>query len=715
MNENPELVRQFHRSLAESSGQATNLWLELEEGSTKGAKTLKRLLHTVKGEAHLLGLTDIGHLAMALEELVLRAVAADAAKAAGNVVLDALEALGMIGLAEGEAEGVDLEAITKRIRVASEEYPAHTATPSRPPMRSSLPPKRVEAEEASPESTEGKEARRDGWMRVDDVIPSVNELGRLHGEQALLMPNLREAQRILRAVLAEMDPTLPPAVLGEQVIKTLGYAAEVERRLTAVRAMWSANAHAAGLALDQLSEAARRAALVSVGRLRTQLTMAVRAAAAELGKEVALVFEGDAFIDAAIARRLEAALLHAVRNSVDHGIESPSDRLASGKRGQGTIRVQVGQDANMVRAVVRDDGRGVDYAALRRKVGLAADDSTPETELIRRLFQSGVTTRDSATAISGRGIGLDVIAGEAVEAGGSVHATSITGIGFELTIDMPVVMRAEHVVPLQVGAHQVALPSRLVDRFLRVTSIETTTSGPMLKIVGDGGDVDLVPIFSLHHAFDETPPPIHGASVVVVRTSSGSGALVVDRSESPRTISFQPVSDLACDSPFVRAVAPLPDGTVRLLLDAPAILADLVASGRTVSTVTASSAERRSRVLVVEDAPVARELLCGILRSFGLVVVEAAHGKEGLDLLKQQKFDLLLSDVEMPFIGGLEMIATARETLGLTDLPVVVLTTDASEATRRRAAALGVVAFLAKQRFVEDELRAIVDRYLETA
>src|SRR5699024_2742583 len=136
------------------------------------------------------------------------------------------------------------------------------------------------------------------------------------GEQGLLYPRLREVQRILHAIVAEMDPTLPPAVLGEQVIKTLGYASEVERRLAAISAEWANNSFATGVTLDRLAEVTQKASVVSVGRLRSQLARVARTTARSLSKEVELEVEGDAFIDAAVARRLEPALLHAVRNGI---------------------------------------------------------------------------------------------------------------------------------------------------------------------------------------------------------------------------------------------------------------------------------------------------------------------------------------------------------------------------------------------------------------
>jgi CheY-like chemotaxis protein len=123
-------------------------------------------------------------------------------------------------------------------------------------------------------------------------------------------------------------------------------------------------------------------------------------------------------------------------------------------------------------------------------------------------------------------------------------------------------------------------------------------------------------------------------------------------------------------------------------------------------------ARRTARIVVVEDAPVARELLCGILRSFGFEVTEASHGGEGLARIREAPPDLVLTDVEMPFIGGMEMIRELRSEPRFRDLPVIVLTTDTREPTRRAAKAFNVAVFLSKQKFVENELRSIIDSCL---
>lgn len=713
MGDFDDLIRDYLSRLPGQVVAATNIWIGFEEGQHGNLVELKRLLHTAKGEAHMLGLSRFGRLAQLLEEIVVRVQRLGSAPpGVGDALLEGFDTLAVLA-ASNTPEAVEVEAVIASLEstLASAPEPPASTRPAATHRRSASTPADRASTPSSPAGAADANAEAEGpgenVMRVEEVQPAVHELWRLYGEQQLLQPRLREVQRILRAIVAEMDPTLPPAVLGEQVIKTLGYAAEVERRLSAISAEWSGNSFATGMALDQLAESARRASVVSVGKLRSQLERTARTTARSLGKDVELRLEGDAYIDAAIARRLEPALLHAVRNSVDHGIEAPDVRAQRGKPARGRIHVRIEQQISTVRVIVQDDGGGVDVPALRERLGL--DPSVSEQDVLAHLFASGFSTRSVATSISGRGVGLDVVAREVGAVGGACAIETVLGKGFRLALTMPTVLRADVVVPITHRGIHLALPGRNVETFMRLRKLEHTTDGVRVRFTHHD-TTDVIPVYTLGPVFGDEAQPAEGSRAVVVTHESFRFALAIDEYGGPRALPFQPSSDLAARSRVVQGIAPTPDGGVRMLLD----VAALVDALRGVKVKVATREQRAVReVLVVEDAPVARELLCGILRSFGLRVTEAAHGREGLEALRRRRPHLVLTDVEMPFIGGLEMIDQIRRDRDLGDLPIIVLTTDTSEPTRKRAQALGVAGFLAKQKFVESELRELVDRCLD--
>jgi two-component system chemotaxis sensor kinase CheA len=408
--------------------------------------------------------------------------------------------------------------------------------------------------------------------------------------------------------------------------------------------------------------------------------------------------------------------VHLVRNAVDHGLERAPDRQRLGKPIRGRLVITFAQSESSVRATVADDGAGIDFARLREVLaerGVDADQAT-EQELSQMLFDHGVSTRETADEISGRGIGLDVVSKELSEIGGHVTVESVPGRGTKFTLEMPATMKADVVVPVRTRSVHAAVPARAVLRVTRVARIEGTGRGPVIRIARDHDDDEptLVPLFSLQALLEGTGEPQIGDVVVVVQGSREPFALTVLGFQNPRPVTFKRTQELAVRSRLVRGMSLQADGSVLLLLDVEALGAATAEPGLARPMAANGGEPSRPavepRVLVVEDAPVARELLVGVLRSFGLRVEEAVDGRDGLERALDDPPDMILTDIEMPYIDGLSMIRRLRDDPRMAEVPIVVLTTRTDAETRAQARALGVVRFLSKQRFVEEELRGVV-------
>jgi two-component system chemotaxis sensor kinase CheA len=690
--EDHDLLRAFWAGSASRVSDATNLWIELEQGATGGVSSLKRLLHTIKGEAHMLGLTDCAALLQSLEDVIQRVRDSTDAARAGEAVLAAFDTLATVAASEGRVE-VDFKGPLEALRTLAESTPAeeHPAT------------LRPEPTVVHAEPTEHPRPLLDP-LRLGALV---HEARRLHREHSLLQPAHREIRRMLRALLSEIDPRLSPELLAERIVKTLGYGAEIERRMADISAQWSTHEFSLELALEQLEETVRSAAMVSVSALKSQVYRAARAAAQTLGKKVDIVISGDAYVDASVERSLGPALLHLVRNAVDHGIEAESVRLAAGKATMGRIEVTIHQTDSSVQVVVADDGGGVDLERLRSRVGDVGDDA----RLLQTIFEQGVTTATEITDISGRGVGLDVVLREVSAIGGSVRVDSQPGRGTRFEIMLPTTLRADIVVPLDWRGTRLALSVRDVISVERVIQPIRASDGFRLAR-GRAHEAEFLPLFDLGALFGAVESPREGDVAVIAHHRTGKFALRVDSYDNPRPMAFERIDELALRSEVVRGVAPTPDGGVYFLLDADATYATLRGYATNGGTRKASVPKSVPHVLVVEDAPVARELLLGILRSFGLQVSDASDGKQGLMLARARKPDLILTDIEMPFLGGLEMIAELRVDPEFHSVPVIVLTTRTEPHIKERAQALGVRRFLTKQRFVEAELREVIDSCL---
>ena len=739
-----DLVERFWKRAPERVDEATDLWLGIENGDAAKLTELRRLLHTIKGEAQMLGIDDCARI-LELSEKVVDQLArlGRTEEGVGDALLSAFESLG-VRASTSDPNELDLSPVIDELEaalvhiIATELEPieaeerADTETDGAEEAQTGAALARAEPTldggtrpEAHHEITddldqtaprEGSTATRTrarGELDADEVSPVLAELRRLQGEQPLLLADLAEAQRRLRALLSEIRPDLGVEALRERIVKTLGYGAEIERALTALRTSWSANEFSTSSALDQLTEVVQRASLVSTGELESQVHRVARQTARAVGKEVDVEVRGDALVDASIERTLRPCLVHLVRNAVDHGLEHAVERVAMGKSPRGKLTITFTQSESSVRATVRDDGAGIDFTRLREVLASRGVDASAatEAELAQMLFAHGVSTRETASEISGRGIGLDVVAKELSEIGGTVLVESVRGRGSTFVLEMPATMRADVVVPVRTRSVHAAVPARTVLRVARVDHIEHTSRGPVIQLPAlDREETDIVPLFALQALLEGTGEPQVGDTAVVIQGSRDPFAVTVLGFQNPRPVTFKRTQELPVRSRLVRGMSLQADGSVLLLLDV-----DALGTATAEPTLAVARSDDSSvgpmptpRVLVVEDAPVARELLSGVLRSFGLRVAEAVDGRDGLASALDDPPDLVLTDIEMPYMDGLEMIRRLREDRRFLSVPVVVLTTRTDPETRARAHALGVVRFLSKQRFVEHELRDVV-------
>jgi two-component system chemotaxis sensor kinase CheA len=689
--------------------EATELWLGFERGQTQNLPVLRRFLHTVKGEAHILELGLCSELAELAESVVdALSKSAGITQLTGDALLGAFEGMGMVTGEGAVDERRGLEPLLAQLRAAIDEQRSLASS-----GRESKIPASTAAIAAQRAPLVGQASA--GVLKADGVRSLVHEMRRLYGEQAVFHEKLRETQRMLRALLLEIDPRQSPEGLAERITKTLGYGSEVDRRLSAIRSDWSGNDFAMGLALDELDAVVRRASVVSAERLLNQVVRVGRSTARTLDKDIELRVSGSAILDAAIEQRLEPSLLHLVRNAMDHGVESAELRRARNKSARGTVSVSIGQTESSVTVEVADDGGGVDFERLRAvlKGRVPFLEALKDEELLPYLLEQGVTTCAQVTPISGRGVGLDVVAREIGAAGGQVRIESSREQGTRVILDLPATLSGELAVPLISGKQTYAVPSRAVHSAMRIDEIERTSEGSWLRLP-DTASAPSVRLYSLDRLLGGASEPKRGDAVVVLYHAAGLYALSVDGYDNPRPITIQRSEALPFRSPLVRGVAPTPDGGVLILLDVEALHGAARAPLTPSAGAPAGTGRSAPRALVVEDAPVARELLGGILRSLGFRVDEATDGRQGLLMARQIRPDLVLTDIEMPYMNGIELVEELRRSRDLAELPVIVLTTAANAENTERLSELGVLSVLAKQGFVEAELRQLIEQYLQS-
>jgi two-component system sensor histidine kinase and response regulator WspE len=349
----------------------------------------------------------------------------------------------------------------------------------------------------------------------------------------------------------------------------------------------------------------------------TELPRLVRDLARQLGKQVQLDIAGGATqVDREVLDKLAAPLAHLVRNALDHGIERPEERAAAGKPASGTLRIEARHRAGRLAIVVADDGRGVDFAAVRDRIavrGLAPADQVaqmPDSELTGFLFQPGFSMATALTDLSGRGVGLDIVQDVVRQLGGKLRAEPQAGRGMTFHLELPITRSVLRTLLVEIGGEAFAFPLVRVDRVLQVGATEVASLEGRQYFELDGENVGLVAA----HQVLELPGggPRDELCVVLVSDHRGRYGLSVDRFLGERDLVVQPLDPRLAKVPDVAAASIMHDGTPVVILDVDDLVRSvdgLLAGNRLRPVLRPPGAAPRKRVLVVDDSTTVRETL----------------------------------------------------------------------------------------------------------
>ncbi|WP_188590082.1 hybrid sensor histidine kinase/response regulator, partial [Achromobacter denitrificans] len=451
------------------------------------------------------------------------------------------------------------------------------------------------------------------------------------------------------------------------------------------------------------------------------LARMVRDLGRSLGKQVRLEIEGESTqVDRDILEKLDAPLTHLLRNAVDHGIEMPASRVAAGKPPEGLIRLSARHAAGMLLIELSDDGAGISPERLRGEVvrrKLASPETAArltEAELLEFLFLSGFSTRGEVTEISGRGVGLDVVQTMARQLRGAVRIHQQAGQGTRFMLEMPLSLSVVRSLLVEVQDEIYAFPLAYVNHALQVRAedIEQLEGHQHFRFMDR--QVGLVSARQILSAA-EPAPFSETVCVVLVGDHDRLYGIAVDRYVGERTLVVQPLDPRLGKVQDVMAGSLMDDGTPLLILDVEDMLRSvqkLVEGGRLARVDgpgASAQARRRKRVLVVDDSLTVRELERKLLLNRGFDVAVAVDGMDGWNMLRSEPFDLVVTDVDMPRMDGIELVSCIKADPGLRSLPVMVVSYKDREEDRRRGLDAGADYYLAKGSFHDDALLDAVE------
>ncbi|HED15594.1 MAG TPA: hybrid sensor histidine kinase/response regulator, partial [Gammaproteobacteria bacterium] len=442
----------------------------------------------------------------------------------------------------------------------------------------------------------------------------------------------------------------------------------------------------------------------------------VRDMAHELGKQVNLVIEGEnTQVDRDILERIEAPLNHMLRNAVDHGIETPAERQQADKPETGTIKLRAYHNAGMLSIDVIDDGRGIDLTALRNRIveremiTARVADELNESELLDFLYLPGFSTRDGVTEISGRGVGLDVVHSTIQELRGQIRSGSTVNEGLSIHLQLPLTLSVIRTLLVELDKEPYAFPMTRIDHIIKIEpdQIDTLAGKQFINLRNQAiGLVHAAQIFGLKQQLADSDE----LSVVIISDRNRCYGVVVDRLLGERELAIRSLDERLGKIQDISAAAVLEDGQPTLIVDIDDMLRSIekLSSSTVLQSITHTSQttaqQSVKRVLVVDDSLTVREAERKMIEARGYQVELAVDGMDGWNTFREGDFDLVVSDIDMPRMNGIEFISLIKQDEAYRDTPVMIVSYKDREEDRMLGLEAGADYYLTKGSFHDESL-----------
>ncbi|MDH3453788.1 MAG: hybrid sensor histidine kinase/response regulator [Desulfuromonadales bacterium] len=666
-----------------------------KEGASEGLlNELLRSAHTLKGSANMVDLVELAGIAHRMEDL-LKGLQNGEQQFSSDLIdvllvaTDAIEAL----MAQAQAGGgisVNVDTVVKALESGSiAEQPAKT--------------------EEAPDyrGTERRTSVRASVERLDQLVNRMGEI--------LLSQKAMEArQKQMTALLRQLDSSMSSLQGTDD-----GHALPALRRnMVSLINDFERDRLQLGYQAEDVYQRTMELRLLPLATITDDFERSLRNLARNLKKEVNFIVQGqDVELDRNMLDAVKPILLHVLNNAIDHGIEDPDARIRLGKPKAGQISLHAQYEGSFVQLAVRDDGQGLDPDKIRStavKRGVLSTEAAAamsDDAVIYLVFEPGFSTREFITDVSGRGVGLDVVKSNLDQVKGNLSLRSEPGIGTELVLRLPLSMAIFTGLMVECCGETYVFPQHYIAEVLRISprDILEEMGREVVRLNGSS-----IPLSSLSQLFgqEQVVPAAGRLTVLVLSFREQTMGLLVDR-----TLGLQEVvvKDLGCQLKsleFFSGSTILGEGTPALIISVADLFA--VSQGRQAQPLRATYEKeqrkaKRGRILVVDDSITTRTMEKNILETNNYEVVVAVSGFDALDKLNAGSFDLMVSDVEMPGMTGFELTKKVRQREDTRDLPVIIVTSLASDDHRRQGMEAGAQAYIVKGSFKQGVLLDTVE------
>ncbi|MDO9106783.1 MAG: response regulator [Methylovulum sp.] len=477
--------------------------------------------------------------------------------------------------------------------------------------------------------------------------------------------------------------------------------------------------------ITETQESIMKTRLVPVASIAQRLQRSMRQTCRLTCKHCALSISGEhLLIDGDTLNALMDPLMHLLRNAVDHGIETAQERLAAGKPQHGQVTVDFVQIGNHILVRVHDDGRGLDFAAIRaaaeRRGAIAPGSEVSEDELKRYILRPNFSTRTQTTQTSGRGVGMDAVHAQVLARGGTLTLQSVQGQGLVVEMHIPLPLSREHALLTTIGPYRLAISSKGIMQILFAganSGIDITDNGQHLQLGDDS--YPATTLGKLLNIREHRKPSQQYRVALLVQNDGQTTAVMLDAVTDSLDIVVKPLGHYIKKIPGILGAAIMGDGSVAPVLDMPELLraTDKDLAGYAADMVDAGdlpTATGLPTVLVVDDSLSQRRALEQLLQDAGFQVTTARDGVEAAEQLAAFRPDIVLTDLEMPRMNGIELTSHIRTRENLNTLPVIIITSRTTQTHRKMAEAAGADFYLVKP-VREDDLLTKIQGLIEDA
>ncbi len=716
------------------------LRLEKKPNEKETLDELMRAAHSIKGAARIVQLDPVVQLAHALEDCFSAAkgnrISVDSAII--DLWLQGVDALARIPTEAGksfdswiEQRAAQLNALTQKIQDVLNQPqsdhpppPVKSETKDQPPQVKQTVPTETKTE-LEPPSYEIKEKHR--YVRM-----SAEHLDRLMGLAGESMVEVRRLKPLSQNILKMREIYSHQSNLIEHIVHSLDRDQVDDHVLSHFEDLRNLFVQGRSLLNEHYNEFesySRRSASISNSLYREVIANRmrpfndgilafprfVRDLSRRLNKKVQLEVRGRyTEVDRDILDKIESPLNHLLRNAVDHGMETPEERVAQGKPETGRILLEARHHGGMLCIKVRDDGRGIDIERLRQRIlnkGMAKPDMVEkmsEAELLDFLFLPGFSTSDEVTEISGRGFGLDVVHKVVHEIGGVVHTKSKLGDGTSINLHLPLTLSVIRTLLVEIAGEPYAFPLSRIDRTMMLPREEIDLIENIQYCTLDNENIGILSAAQILE-LQETITYRDSYPVVLLNDRNRRYGLSVDRFLGERELVVRPIDPRLGKVQDISSASIMTDGSPVLVIDVEDLLKSMdrvLSSGglQKIGTKHKFVKKRKSRVLVIDDSITVREVERKLLQNKGYDVDVAVDGVDGWNLLRNGEYDLVMTDIDMPRMNGIELVQQVKNHPQYKELPIMVVSYKEREEDRKAGLEAGADYYLTKSSFHDESL-----------